>query len=156
MLPIIRHWVDCFRHFSYMLEPHGQNVLLEIDRGGGIKRIVHRDLSLGIDMRRRRDLQLPDGRLNAYNRMEDSAFHSITCDEFMGGHFFDRIIAACQERYPRLTPQDFHGPCRREFARLLPEYETYLPPTVWYFSEERDRFNKPLCQDTGKAPVWRP
>ena len=27
MLPIIRHWVSCFRYFGFLLEPHGQNVL---------------------------------------------------------------------------------------------------------------------------------
>ena len=42
MLPIIRHWVDCFLHFGYMLEPHGQNVLFELGPSGGIQRIVHR------------------------------------------------------------------------------------------------------------------
>ncbi len=58
MLPIIRHWVGCFRHFGYLLEPHGQNVVLEVGQDREIKRIVHRELSLGIDMRRRREIPL--------------------------------------------------------------------------------------------------
>jgi hypothetical protein len=107
-------------------------------------------------MRRRRDLGLPETRLNHYNRMEHSAFHSITYDRFMGGHFFDRLVAICCERNPNLTREDFCRPCREEFAKIFPEHSSYFPETVWYFSEERDRFNKPLYQDTGMAPEWRP
>lgn len=156
MLPIIRHWVGCFRHFGFLLEPHGQNVLLEVDQNREIKRIVHRDLSWGIDMRRRRRIPLPDGPLNRYNRMESDEFLSITYDKFMGGHFFDRIVASCREKYPELEDEDFRKPCRDELARILPDYAEYFPQTVQYFSEKRDPFNKPLFKDTGRAPVWRP
>ena len=156
MFPIIRHWVGCFRHFGFLLEPHGQNVLFEVDKRGEIKRIVHRDLSLGIDMRRRREINLPDGNLNAYNRMESNEFCSITYDKYLGGHFFDRIVAACQEKYPDLAKEDFCNPCRNEFDRVFPDYAKYLPETIWYFSEKRDQFNKPLFQNTKKSPEWRP
>ena len=156
MLPIIRHWVECFQHFGYLLEPHGQNVLLEVGDNLEIKRIVHRDLSLGIDMRRRRDIHLAEGNLNAYNRMESNEFLSIAYDKFMGGHFFERIVACCREKYPDLKAEDFRKPCRDEFARIFPDSTAYFPKTIWYFSEARDQFNKPLFQDTGKAPAWRP
>ena len=156
MLPIIRHWVDCFLHFGYLLEPHAQNVILEIDENYTISRIIHRDLSVGIDMRRRRDIGLQSHHLNQYNRMEHSAFHSIAYDKFMGGHFFDRIVTACQEKYPDLSKENFTRPCLEEFDRIFPEHTEYFPQTVWYFSEKRDQFNKPLYQDTGLSPVWRP
>ena len=156
MFPIIRHWIKCFQHFGYLLEPHGQNVLFEVGEDQKIKRIIHRDLSLGIDMRRRRDIGLSSEDLNAYNRMESNQFHSITYDKFMGGHFFDRIVAACQGRYTYLRKADFSKPCQEEFARIFPDYPTYFPKTVHYFSAERDQFNKPLFQDTGKGPEWRP
>jgi len=155
MLPIIRHWVGCFLHFGYLIEPHGQNVLLEIDENGEIRRMVHRDLSVGIDMRRRRDLNLSDTGLNAYNRMEAGHFLSITYDKFMGGHFFDRIVDACLKHDPHLRPEDFRKPCRTEFQRIFPDNQTYFPKTVQYFSEERDAFGKPLFLDTGKVPEWR-
>ena len=156
MIPIIRHWVGCFQHFGYLLEPHGQNVLFEVDDDLEIKRIVHRDLSLGIDMRRRRDIQLAEGNLNAYNRMESKEFHSIAYDKFMGGHFFDRLVACCQEIRPGLNAEDFRKPCRDEFARIFPDSARYFPKTICYFSEKRDQFNKPLSEDTGKPPEWRP
>ena len=156
MIPIIRHWVGCFQHFGYLLEPHGQNVLFEVGDDLKIKRIVHRDLSLGIDMRRRRDIHLSEGKLNAYNRMESNEFLSIAYDKFMGGHFFERIVACCREKYPDLNAEDFRKPCRDEFARIFPDSTEYFPKTIWYFSEARDQFNKPLFQDTGKAPAWRP
>ncbi|MFW2366808.1 MAG: IucA/IucC family protein, partial [Desulforhopalus sp.] len=47
MFPIIRHWVQCYQAFGFMLEPHGQNVLLELDSKFRVTRIVHRDLSVG-------------------------------------------------------------------------------------------------------------
>jgi len=156
MLPIISHWISCFRQFGYLLEPHGQNVILELGADNNIRRIVHRDLSVGIDMRRRRDIGLSTGRLNNYNCTEQPAFHSITYDRFMGGHFFDRLVGACQQKYPGLSKEDFTGPCRTLFLQLLPEYADYFPKTVWYFSEKRDEFNKPFFKDTGAAPEWRP
>jgi hypothetical protein len=155
MLPIIRHWVACFLNFGYLIEPHGQNILLEIDKSGKVKRIVHRDLSVGIDMRRRRDLNLPDEGLNQYNRMEAGHFLSITYDKFMGGHFFDRLVDVCLKRFPHLVAEDFRDPCRNEFNRIFPDNQVYFPKTAQYFSEERDRFGKPFFIDTGKNPVWR-
>jgi hypothetical protein len=156
MLPIIRHWAGCFLHFGYLLEPHGQNVILELGEDHSIYRIIHRDLSVGIDMHRRAEVGLSAKGLNEYNRVDPMAFHSITYDRFMGGHFFDRLVEACQKRYPQLSKAEFTGPCCDEFARLIPEYKQYFPETVWYFSEERDQFNKPLHKDTGAQPEWRP
>lgn len=156
MFPIIRHWVECFLNFGYLLEPHGQNVLFEIGKDRKIERIVHRDLAMGIDMRRRREIHLPDSNLNGYNRMESNEFHSITYDKFMGSHFFDRIVASCQKQYPDLKKEEFHRPCRDEFTLIFPDYAKYLPKTIWYFSEKRDQFGKPYYQDTGKVPEWRP
>ncbi|PIE71496.1 MAG: hypothetical protein CSA22_03040 [Deltaproteobacteria bacterium] len=156
MLPIVRHWVACYRNFGYMLEPHGQNTLLEVGRDGSITRIVHRDLSLGINMGLRADLGLLSEHLNRYNRMADGVFASITYDMFMGNHFFDRIVSCCLEQVHDLSVEDFRAPCRALFAELFPEHRAYMPDTVHYFSEQRDRFNKPFYQDTGMRPVWRP
>ena len=94
--------------------------------------------------------------LNAYNRMEDGTFVSIAYDRMMGGHFFDHLLAPVLATFPSLGPEDFRGPCREEFARLFPGHQRYLPPTVHYFSEERDSFGKPLYEHTGQPPEWRP
>ncbi|MBT8397112.1 MAG: hypothetical protein KJN92_09105, partial [Gemmatimonadetes bacterium] len=156
MLPIIRHWVTCFLEFGLLLEPHGQNVLLETGPGGSIQRIVHRDLNLGVDNRRRRDAGLPTGGTNTYNRMESGAFSSVTYDKFMGGHFFDYLAACAGARFRNLDLADLRGACKEEFLDLFPDHERYLPRSVQYFSERRDRFGKPTFMDTGKAPDWRP
>ncbi|WP_319523245.1 IucA/IucC family protein [uncultured Desulfosarcina sp.] len=156
MLPIIHHWVACFLHFGYLLEPHGQNVIFEVRKDNLISRIVHRDLSVGIDMRRRRDIGLSDSQLNGYNRMEHDKFHSIVYDRFMGSHFFDRLVDVCLDHYEGLCREDFTRPCKEAFASIFPEHRKYFPATVWYFSESRDRFNKPFYEDTGLAPDWRP
>ena len=156
MFPVIRQWIDCFLHFGYMLEPHGQNIIFELDASGAIKRIVHRDLSVGIDMRLRRDIGLSHDNLNMYNRMESGEFNSITYDMFMGSHFFDFIVACCCKRYPHLSHEDFRAPCRQLFGDAFPDHKEYLPATVHYFSEKRDQFNKPLYENTGRKPHWRP
>ena len=156
MFPIIRHWARCYQELGFQLEPHGQNVLLDLDEEGRIRRIVHRDLNLGIDMRRRRDLGLQEDLENTYNRSETGDFGSVTYDKFMGGHFFDPLLAAVRTQFPGLTGESLRSPCREEFARVFPEHRDYLPRTVRYFSEERDQFGKPLLEDTGAAPVWRP
>lgn len=155
-LPIIRQWVACFLNFGLILEPHGQNVLLELNEASGVRRIVHRDLNVGIDNRRLRDLGLPTGSTNSYNRMESGVFASIAYDKFMGGHFFDSLVAMLRERDPGLDPRRLLEPCREAFAETFPDYERYLPATIQYFSEDRDRFGKPLFRDTGEKPRWRP
>jgi hypothetical protein len=139
-----------------LLEPHGQNVLLEMGRGYEILRIVHRDLNLGMDNRRRRDLGIDPGTGNTYNRMEGGEFASITYDKFMGGHFFEPLVESVRALDPSLTLAHFQEPCREEFGRLFPDHGSYLPRTVHYFSETRDRFGKPHFLDTGVEPAWRP
>ncbi len=156
LLPIIRHWVSCFLATGFILEPHGQNVLLEVDGRGRVKRIVHRDLNVGIDMRRRRELGRSEEALGPYNRMDTGEFASIAFDRFMGGHFFHRLFRALRTRFPELKESHLQGPCREEFACIFPDHEAYLPRTVHYFSEERDPFGKPLYLDTGETPDWRP
>ena len=116
-------------------------------------RIVHRDLSTGIDMRRRKDAGLESKHLNSYNKMYHGKFNSIAYDMFMGSHFFDRIGECCIGRYPGLTMEAFTQPCRAFFASVFQNHDTYMPETVHYFSEERDAFNKPLFQDTGQKPT---
>jgi hypothetical protein len=155
-LPIIRHWVACFMNFGLILEPHGQNVLLELDDGLGIGRIVHRDMNLAIDDRRVRDLELPVESENSYNRMASGEFASIAYDKFMGGHFFDSLLRMLQERDPGLDVRRVIGPCQEAFEAAFPDHRRYLPGTIHYFSEKRDRFGKPLFQDTGEKPRWRP
>jgi hypothetical protein len=156
MLPAVRQWIRCYRDLGFILEPHGQNLLLEIDGSDTVQRLVHRDLSVGIDMRRRRDVGLPDGALNAYNRFEDGAFASIAYDRFAAGHFFSYLAHALMERNPQLSIEDFRRPCREEFGRLFGDHERYLPRSVHYFSQERDVHGKPLHHDTGERPTWRP
>lgn len=156
LLPIVRHWIACYRDLGFILEPHGQNLLLELDAAGAVTRLVHRDLSVGIDMRRRRELGLPDGGLNDYNRFDDGIFASIAFDRFVGTHFFEFLVQPLLDRDPRLSLNDFRSPCRSEFERLFPDHARYLPRTIHYFSEVRDSFGKPLYEDTGDSPTWRP
>lgn len=156
MLPVLRHWIRCYQELGFILEPHGQNLLLEIDGAGAARRLVHRDLSVGIDMRRRRDLGLPEGALNSYNRFEDGVFASIAYDRFVGGHFFSYLAEVLMQRDARLSIEDFRRPCREEFGRLFADHERYLPRAVHYFSEQRDEHGKPLYRNTGEPPAWRP
>ncbi|MBT8405711.1 MAG: hypothetical protein KJP18_17775 [Gemmatimonadetes bacterium] len=156
MLPIIRHWVGCYRSLGFILEPHGQNVLVELDRERAVQRLVHRDLSVGIDMRRRRDQGVPDGALNPYNRFENGIFASIAYDRFLGGHFFGYLARALMDRHPRLSIDDFRRPCREAFGRLFPDHDRYMPRSQHYFAEARDTHGKPLHRDTGEPPAWRP
>jgi hypothetical protein len=73
----------------------------------------------------------------------------------MGNHFFDPIVRLLQTKHS-VRHIDVVGPCREEFASAFPDHEEYLPRTVRYFSEERDTYGKPLYQDTGHLPKWRP
>jgi hypothetical protein len=55
-----------------------------------------------------------------------------------------------------VAKERFTEPCREMFVGLFPEYREYFPETVWYFSQDRDKYNKPLFLDTGMKPEWRP
>lgn len=156
LLPTIRAWVECYRELGFILEPHGQNLLIEVDHRGTPTRLVHRDLSVGIDMRCRRARGLSDEGLNDYNRFEDGAFASIAFDRFIGTHFFEFLLRPLLEGDRSLTVDDFRIPCRSEFERIFPDHADFLPRTVHYFSEERDAHGKPRYRDTGQRPRWRP
>jgi hypothetical protein len=77
-----------------------------------------------------------------FNHMEAENFYRLAYGKLMGGHFFDRLVEVCQGRYPDLEAETFRQPCRDEFARRFPDYDTYFPPTVRYFSEDRDQFGQ--------------
>ena len=156
LLPTLRHWIACYRDLGFILEPHGQNLLLEVNQAGAVTRLVHRDLSVGIDMRRRRDQGLSDAGLNGYNRFEGGIFASIAFDRFMGTHFFEFLARPLLDLNPLWQMEDFRSVCRTEFGHQFPDHARYLPRTVHYFSEERDPHGKPLYRDTGQRPVWRP
>lgn len=156
MLPVVRQWVTCYRQFGFFLEPHGQNLMLETGMSGRIRRLVHRDLSVGIDMRRRSYLGLSSGHLNTYNRMESGIFGSIAYDKFMGHHFFDALVGCACKYYPALSLQDFTHPCKALFKEMFPEHNEFLPATQHYFTGKRDQFGKPMYEDLGTRPLWRP
>ena len=156
MLPVIRQWVTCYLHFGFFLEPHGQNLLIETDAYMKIRRTVHRDLSVGIDMGRRKHLGLSSDHLNAYNRMEDAKFGSIAYDKFIGHHFFDFLAECVCRHFPNVRMADFTGPCKNEFKQIFPDHKNFLPPTEHYFTRRRDNFGKPMYKNLGTAPKWRP
>lgn len=156
LLPTIRQWIRCYRELGFILEPHGQNLLLELDENDQVTRLVHRDLSVGIDMRIRRARRLDDGALNRYNRFEDGVFASIAYDRFMGNHFFGPLLGHLlgADAEPELRRLRAH--CADAFAQWFPDHRDWLPRTEHYFSEVRDAHGKPLYEDTGVAPRWRP
>ncbi len=156
MLPVIRHWIDAYRELGLILEPHGQNLLLDVDAGGRVTRLVHRDLSVGIDMRIRRSRGLSDDGLNGYNRFEDGAFASIAYDRFIGNHFFGPLLEQGLGAADEGRLQAIRETCRDAFEAWFPDHADWLPPTEHYFSEVRDAHGKPLYHDTGIAPRWRP
>lgn len=156
MLPVIRQWVACYLHFGFFLEPHGQNLLIETDADMKIRRIVHRDLSLGIDMCRRKHLGLSSDHLNEYNRMDDANFGSIAYDKFMGHHFFDFLAECVCRHFTNVRMADFTGPCKNEFKQIFPDHKDFLPATEHYFTRRRDHFGKPMYKNLGTAPKWRP
>jgi len=155
MFPIIRHWLTAFKELGLLLEPHGQNTLVEFDESGDITRIVHRDLDLWAYLPRRREMDVSCDNLMPICGTEESVYLSITFDKFVGNHHFENLAKLLQTEFG-IDPQELRDACKEEFARHLPNHEKYLPRTIHYFSDERDEANHPIVIDTKEAPLWRP
>ncbi|KAL6078751.1 hypothetical protein QOT17_001386 [Balamuthia mandrillaris] len=100
--PVIESWTHIFLTQAIVIEPHGQNLLLEI----GTWRIVLRDFDIHVHEGLRKQLGLPLGEFHPGNLFgeptEDRPFGSIPSlyyDKSVGKQFFDYLAPTMQEHY---------------------------------------------------------
>jgi len=159
LVPVIDCWATVLLEKGLLLESHGQNLLLEVDRNGRPHRVVHRDLDVWFDpsIRKGRGLPLPflgEG-IGGENAPPREHYLSLIYDWFIGHHMFD-YIAKVLETHCAVDSRDLHQGCREAFRRFFPDIRGWFTEgTSYYFSDEPQPENGYALVNTGVQPVWR-
>jgi siderophore synthetase component len=157
LLPVIDCWAGVLKEKGLLLESHGQNLLLELDREGRPRRVVHRDLDVWFDpsIRQARGLAMPFLGEGVGAEHPREQYLSLIYDWFVGHHLFD-YIARVLERHCGVDPGDLRAGCREVFRRHFPDVSGWFPKeTTYYFSDLPQPENGYALVDTRQAPVWR-
>lgn len=157
IIPVIECWTRVARQRGILLESHGQNTLLEIDREFKPKRIVHRDFDVWVDQEARRKVGLPQVFESGMDESAETMEHhySLIYDHFLGVEFFDYVLA-CLGKFYKIDETAVQERARNAFHRSFPDSGDYFPTdTTFYFSDEPSSGNEPALVDTKEAPKWR-
>jgi hypothetical protein len=159
MIPVVQSWSNIVREWGILLEPHGQNTLLEVDGEFRPHRIVHRDFDcwVNLEVRRRQGLAVPfvGAGIGADTGRPVDQHYSLVYDRFIGHEFFDYLLEALGRFYPidrgairRRVSEAFHD-AFPDFARFFPRR------TMFYFSNTTPPGHGFELVDMQQAPEWR-
>ena len=159
LIPVVECWIKIVREWGILLESHGQNTLLEIDRDFRPRRIVHRDFDVWVDLdvRRRHGLDVPfvGAGIGANSGRSVDQHYSIVYDRFIGHEFFDYILEALK-RFYSIDEDAVRSRVRGAFHRAFPEADQFFPlRTMFYFSNEPQPGHEFTLVDMKQAPEWR-
>ncbi|KAL6063815.1 hypothetical protein QOT17_011311 [Balamuthia mandrillaris] len=156
--PVIESWTHIFLTQAIVIEPHGQNLLLEI----GTWRIVLRDFDIHVHEGLRKQLGLPLGDFHPGNLFgeptEDRPFGSIPSlyyDKSVGKQFFDYLALTMQEHYG-IPVELLQEKCRTFFKEKFPNYRDYMPEGWYDIVEEELRRNVWKVGKADGPARWRP
>lgn len=162
MFPIMEFWVYAFRTFGFLMEPHGQNLLMEIENDEKIHRLVHRDLDPMIHIPTRQKVGLS---LDGFSK--DMLFDNSTGQKPFGSIFSVRydygiclLVFDCLEKmmntYYNIKPEQLHEPVKKHFVKLLPDYQEYFPKYVYKLGNADPKTHRSAYYTDNEYPNWRP
>jgi hypothetical protein len=159
LIPIVVAWTRAVRTRGLLLEMHGQNTLIELDRELYPRRVVYRDCDVWVDETVRREVGLPSdfrdvciGR-DAHDPPE--AHYSLVFDHFLGRELFDYLVAAVSRFFP-LDARSVRERAKAAVYEVMPEADRRFPRgTTFYFADEVDPNNRVSLVESKTAPRWR-
>ena len=158
MFPIIEDFVFFFKSQGILLEPHGQNSLLEVDEYLNPKRIVHRDFDLYVDINYRHSLGLS---LEGFqiptmpSEPPPGGIHSLIYDHSIAHNHFD-YLAEVLNRYFDVDKKSLQIACKEKFRTIFPDSNLFFSSKVYYYSDKAISYNNFPLVETNEMPVWRP
>lgn len=159
IIPLVATWCFATCNRGILFGSHGQNVLLELNTGLFPTRVVQKDLELRVDMRIRKEKELPGffswetigGNEDVHNSLY---IYSLIYDSYMGHHLFDYLLR-CVKEYFSIDEEEVRARVREVFRASFPDAGNYFPDSTYYFSDELLPNNQYRLVDTGKKPLWR-
>lgn len=162
MFQIIEYWIYVLVNFGYLIEPHGQNILFEIENDEIIHRLVYRDLDPVVHINTRIKLGLSNDDFK-----DDITIHkpndlrpfgsdaSVVYDNGFCRLLFEPFTQVMKQYY-NINPEQLQKPCREYFKKLLPNYEEYFSKHVYQYKDVDPETHVCPVYITGQKPVWRP
>lgn len=158
LFPVVRLWLTVAGQRGILLEPHGQNILLELDAVYRPTRVVYRDLDVYVDDGARARASLPDPfcsfRLEKDAGLEAGQVYSLLYDTYIGHHLFDPIA--------RLIEQTYHIPSailqeqvRAYFQSFQPNDLVVWPTGTYGYSDELLSNNRFRIVQQEPVARWR-
>ena len=144
-------------NYGILLEPHGQNVLAEIDADFEIKRLVHRDFqSIYVDneIRRTRELgTLVEKHIMGVECPKEISY-SLVYDQFVGQYLFDNFVSLLNSYYC-ISEEKIIDSIRQIFNEY---FDLNLFPKGCYYFMKKEMFqnNNTVFDRFNEKPRYRP
>ena len=162
ILPVIEYWIYALVNFGLIIEPHGQNCLLEVEPDlSKIHRIVIRDFDIYIhDQTRRKNGQSleefePTNFVNRENPFPFGAEVSLMYDISMTKSLFNPIAEKMRIHYG-IDPATLQERARSFILEHLPNHKEYFPEVAYMVSKVDNGVNKHTVLVDPRGPGWRP
>jgi len=126
----------CINNQGILLEPHGQNVLVEIDNNYNITRLIHRDFQsiyVNNDIRKRNGLKTPFKKHIMDIECPSEVSYSLVYDHFIGRYVFDEFLELLEKE---------HNISKKYMKRVIKsEFNNYFDKTLFpknaYFMDKK-------------------
>lgn len=153
----IEAWCQVARERGIIMEPHGQNTLLEVGLDHQPKRIIERDLDCFVDgeIRRENGLDTPFDRCMLGVDVPREPRFSLHYDHHLGRMLLD-YIADLSQKFFGISVTELQRDARDRFAEVFPNYMDFFPKTVYKMSEGINSDNSVTLVNSGQNPIWRP
>ncbi len=155
--PLFRNMGFFINNYGILLEPHGQNVLAEIDADFEIKRLVHRDFqSIYVDneIRRTRELgTLVEKHIMGVECPKEISY-SLVYDQFVGQYLFDNFVSLLNSYYC-ISEEKIIDSIRQIFNEY---FDLNLFPKGCYYFMKKEMFqnNNTVFDRFNEKPRYRP
>ena len=133
--PLIASWAWATKERGILLESHGQNALLELDKNYNPTRVVHRDFqSLEVDpkIRAAKGLSMPFTKHRiGIDDPPRKIEYSLVYDVFVGDYLFSHIVKP-MTAYFGIKEETLKQGIRDLFQQHFPDWKRYFPVRSWY------------------------
>ncbi|MFH1173757.1 MAG: IucA/IucC family C-terminal-domain containing protein [archaeon] len=122
--PLFTNLAHAIRNYGLLLEPHGQNVLIEFDKQWNITRLVHRDFQsmyVDNDIRKEKGLALPFTKHIMGEECAKEISYSLVYDNYVGKYVFEPFTEYLQRDFG-IEKERSRAAIREYFAKLMPQH----------------------------------
>ncbi|MDO8556622.1 MAG: IucA/IucC family protein [Nanoarchaeota archaeon] len=116
IIPLFEHLAYVWSSSGLLLEPHGQNVVLEFNHDYKVTRLVHRDFQSMYVARER--MQFPFAKHLMGAECQAAVSYSLVFDQYIGQYVFDPLSLLLQEKCG-VAQESFVGMSRQCFSEIM-------------------------------------